>query len=146
MTTLADTTPEQRAQCVGMWCYIFDQAGEPPIGEGIIAGCKESDDGRSLVVIDHPHQDAGKWGHELNEVSPRPDLPRAWNPDGTPVSAKREYQLAHENGKVAQPVPVPSVERGKGYIQHLEAAGLSASKGMRVMQRHVTDWEPLGEA
>ena len=83
--TLADMTPEQRAECVGMWCYIFEQLDEPPVAEGIIAGYREDDDGRTLVIIDHPHPDAGKWWHRLTGVVPRFDLPRAWNPDGTPV-------------------------------------------------------------
>ena len=91
MTTLADMTPEQRAECVGMWCYIFEQLDEPPVEEGIIAGYREDDDRRTLVIIDHPHPDAGKWGHELNEVSPRFDLPRAWQPDGQPVPGEWEH-------------------------------------------------------
>ena len=90
MRTLADMTPQERAQSRGMWCYIFDREGEPPTGEGIIAGYKESDDGRTLAVIDHPHPDAGKWGYELNKVSSRPELPRAWNPDGTPPAGEWE--------------------------------------------------------
>ena len=84
MRTLADMTPEERQACVGMWCYIFEQLDEPPVAEGIIAGYREDDDGRTLVIIDHPHPDAGKWGHGLTEVVPRPDLSRAWQPDGTP--------------------------------------------------------------
>ena len=88
--TLADMTPEQRAECVGMWCYIFEQLDEPPVAEGIIAGYRENDDGRTLVIIDHPHPDAGKWGHGLTEVVPRPDLSRAWQPDGQPVPGEWE--------------------------------------------------------
>lgn len=140
MTTLADMTPKQRAQCVGMWATNHAYTGD---GEsvGVIACIQHH---RVWLI----HTDInGEWSvFPTDGITPRPDLPRAWNPDGAPVSAKREYQVAHENGKVAQPLPVPSVERGKGYIQHLEAAGLSAAKGMRIMQRHVTDWEPLEEA
>ena len=85
---LADMTPEEREQCQGMWCYIFERLDEPPVGEGIIAGFREADDGRTLVVVDHPHPDAGGWGHEIDEVSPRFDLPRAWTPDGKPVEGE----------------------------------------------------------
>ena len=74
-----------------MWCYIFERLDEPPVNEGIIAGYRKSDDGRTLVIIDHPHPDAGKWGCELNEVVPRPDLPRAWQADGTPPAGKWEH-------------------------------------------------------
>ena len=89
--TFADMTTQERTQCVGMWCYIFERLDEPPVNEGIIAGYRKSDDGRTLVIIDHPHPDAGKWGCELNEVVPRPDLPRAWQADGTPPAGEWEH-------------------------------------------------------
>lgn len=115
MTTLADMTPEQRAQCVGMWCDFLPgdkDHGEPE--QGIFAYWNWV---KGEAVITFPAlADTRKWAHPEN-VTPRYDLPRAWNPDGTPVSAKWEYQLAHENEKVARPF----------------------------MQRHVTEWEPLGE-
>lgn len=91
MTTLADMTEEERTNCIGMWCYIFERLNEPPIYEGIIAGYRESDNGRILVVVDHPHPDAGKWGYGLNEVAPRFDLPRAWDADGQPPAGSWEY-------------------------------------------------------
>lgn len=84
MRTLADVTEEERANCTGMWCYIFERLDEPPVNEGIIAGYRESDNGRALAIIDHPHPDAGKWGYGIDEVVPRFDLPRAWAADGTP--------------------------------------------------------------
>lgn len=94
--TFAEMTPEERAECVGMWCYLFDQPGEPPVGEGIIAGSSETDDGRTLVIIDHPHPDAGKWSYELDEVRPRFELPRAWNPDGTPPAGQWQHAMQQE--------------------------------------------------
>lgn len=42
MNTLADMTEEERTNCIGMWCYIFERLNEPPIYEGIIAGYRES--------------------------------------------------------------------------------------------------------
>lgn len=88
MITLADLTPKERATCPGKWCYIFERLDEPPIGEGIIAGYQESDDGKTVAIIHHPHPDAGKWSCELNEIVPRDDLPRAWNPDGRPPNKR----------------------------------------------------------
>lgn len=128
MTTLAGMTPEQRAQCVGMWCYIFDQEVEPPIGEGIIAGYRESDDGRTLVVIDHPHPDAGKWGHDLNEVIPRPELPRAWNPNGTPVEMDVETSIVRDHPRGGMIGSYESPE----YVDQPEGT---------VMRRFVGEWE-----
>lgn len=81
---LADMTLDQRANHVGMWCDIFEQLDEPPVAEGIIAGYREDDDGRTLVIIGHPHAGAGEWVYRLNGVVPRYDLLRAWHPDGTP--------------------------------------------------------------
>ena len=86
--TLADMSEKEHVDCVGMWCYFFERLDEPPVNEGIIAGYRNSDDGRTLAIIDHPHPDAGKWGYEFNEVSPRFDLPRAWMPDGSPIKDK----------------------------------------------------------
>lgn len=128
MTTLADMNLTERAQCVGMWCYIFDQVIEPPIGEGIIAGYKEADDGRSLVVIDHPDPRDEKWGHELSKVIPRPDLPRVWNPDGTPVEMDVETGIvrSHPRGGVIGSYESPS------YVDQQEGI---------VMRRFVGEWE-----
>lgn len=88
MKTLADMTPEQRQQCVGMWCYIFgsdfNREPESPVAEGIVAGYRKSNFGQAFAVVVHPDQDTEKWRYILNEVSPRFNLPRAWNADGTP--------------------------------------------------------------
>lgn len=91
MKALADMTPQEHANCVGMWCYIFERLDEPPVNEGIIAGYRESNNGRTLAIIDHPHPDAGKWGYGLNEIVPRFDLPRVWGTDGQPPAGEWEY-------------------------------------------------------
>ena len=88
MTTLADMTPEQLAECVGMWCYVYDpirdgMEPEPPTGEGIIVGYTEPNASGNAIIY-HPHPNAPTWPQPLNEVEPRPNLPRAWTPDGTP--------------------------------------------------------------
>lgn len=130
MKTLADMTTQERAQSRGMWCYIFDREGEPPTGEGIIAGYKESDDGRTLAVIDHPHPDAGKWGYELNKVSSRPELPRAWKPNGQPLEA--DWQYAEYR---------PGVNRGFYTIQETIEKGPEMAEGTTMARRWIGDWE-----
>lgn len=77
MTTLADMTPEQRQQCVGMW---FDTIFGLGILEALQEEPKEGDPfGRFM------HPDRGSWHTEsFKGLTPRHDLPRAWNPDGTP--------------------------------------------------------------
>ena len=73
--TLADMTPEQCAQCVGMWCEsLFD-------GQKHIGVLLDIHDGVPQIHI--PSSSATE-SAELRKVAPRFDLPRAWNPDGTP--------------------------------------------------------------
>lgn len=87
---LTDYSPDKHEQMVGMWCYIFDRKTEPdlPIGEGIIAGYRKTNDGRTVVIIDDPRPDGEKWKYELHDIVPRFDLLRAWNPDGTHVKGR----------------------------------------------------------
>ena len=83
MTTLADMTVEERAECVGMWVDFL--AGEAKKGveeQGVFAywqGVKDE------AIITIPRlADTRKWAKPEN-VTLRFDLPRAWNPDGTPL-------------------------------------------------------------
>lgn len=78
MRTLADMTPQERADTVGMWADVATE------------GC------RAIIVhtflcCDGPY--AQMFAPEIEEyyptpidtITPRPELPRAWNPDGTPT-------------------------------------------------------------
>ncbi|WP_412100194.1 hypothetical protein [Corynebacterium aurimucosum] len=78
MTTLADLTPEERAQCRGMWCDFPDPdertnlaiyVGDSPNHQGF---CELIHEGQ-LGTLTIPEN-----------LTPRFDLPRAWAPDGTP--------------------------------------------------------------
>lgn len=79
LPTLADMTPDERLACVGMWCdNLASTAQEPaPVVLAFVQG-------RLCWVL---HTDLhGEWScFSLGSVSPRVDLPRAWNPDGTPA-------------------------------------------------------------
>ncbi|GEM_PF-2247827 len=71
MTTLADMTPEQREQCVGMW---FDH---PNLGLCVLSNVRK----HGLAYVSFS-RDAGATVHHVSElgfseVTPRPDLPRA---------------------------------------------------------------------
>lgn len=76
--TLADMTPQQRQQCVGMWATNHNYTGD---GESVgVIACVQ----HSLVWLIHTHLH-GEWSmFSVDSVSPRHDLPRAWHPDGTP--------------------------------------------------------------
>ena len=79
--TLADMTAEERADCVGMWADVTGQE------RAVIVNAKEQD----YCWVIHP-EDGGNVATCRNKmVNPRPDLPRAWTPDGEPVGVSREY-------------------------------------------------------
>lgn len=85
MTTLADLTPEERAQCKGMWCDFPDPdertnlaiyVGDSPNNQGF---CELIHEGQ-LGTLTIPEN-----------LTPRYDLPRAWAPDGTPPTGQWEH-------------------------------------------------------
>lgn len=77
MTTLADMTPEERAEMQGIWCDYQTPCGtELAIYSPIRVSKIET-------LLDPGF---GHFGVEdLSRVTPRFDLPRAWAPDGNPV-------------------------------------------------------------
>lgn len=70
--TFADMTPEEREQCDGMWATYL----------GVKTGVILWSNNRSAYVLfpDGRREQTCK----NRDVVPRYDLPRAWNPDGTP--------------------------------------------------------------
>lgn len=83
MRTLADMTPEERAQCRGMWCEYpntYDRLG-------IIY---ELDDENDPWILRFDVR-TEILGYDAKDVIPRFDLPRAWNPDGMPMEGEWEY-------------------------------------------------------
>lgn len=85
--SLAEMTPQERTECVGMWCedifrdlYVF--LGHMPGGTIL-----DEQTGQPMgAFIDTQEQDAIE--APLATFLPRFDLPRAWTPTGQP--AKRE--------------------------------------------------------
>ena len=76
--TLADMTPEERAKCDGMWATYL----------GVETGIILWSNNRSAYILfpDGRREQTCK----NRDVVPRVDLPRAWEPDGTPLQATRE--------------------------------------------------------
>ena len=86
MRTLADMTEEERANCPGMWATSF-------IGyTGVIV--YQNGKQAYLIIPEYNREQT----FPLDEVTPRPDLPRAWNPDGTPPAGEWEDDYTDENG------------------------------------------------
>lgn len=98
MTTLADLTPEERANCVGMWCDYrpaVGTAGPHDAPEEVITTViiKAGNDYDAAYEDEYEVFNAAI-GHELvqpEQITPRHDLPRAWTPDGTPPAGEWEY-------------------------------------------------------
>ena len=84
--TLADMTPEGRANCVGMWCDNLVSTADNP--KPVVLACVQ---GEQCWIL---HTDLyGEWScFPLGSVSPRFDLPRAWTPDGEPASEELEQE------------------------------------------------------
>ena len=80
MTTLADLTEEQRKACVGMWA---DYSATLVVITYVY--WYEYSQGFFVDVL-HPAEGYEETEVHVSCITPRPDLPRAWNPDGTPVS------------------------------------------------------------
>ena len=79
MTTLADLTPEQLHECVGMWA---DYRVTPVV----ITSVYWYEYVQSWVAdIFDPQEEWAEGRIHLSAITPRYDLPRAWNPDGTPA-------------------------------------------------------------
>lgn len=78
--TLADMTAEERTACVGMWCDNLVSTADNP--RPVVLACVQGEQCWILHTGLH-----GEWSRfSLGSVSPRYDLPRAWTPDGEPVS------------------------------------------------------------
>lgn len=95
MTTLADLTPEERANCVGMWCDYRPAVGtkgphsapEEVITTVILKAGNDYD----AAYEDEYEVFNAAIGHELvqpEQITLRPDIPRAWQADGTPPAGE----------------------------------------------------------
>lgn len=75
MTTLADLTPEELANCPGMWAQTQDELGVLLTTDGVLGA----------VWIPH----AFNWlTQPLEAIELLTDLPRAWQADGTPPAGE----------------------------------------------------------
>lgn len=93
MTTLADLTPAERAECVGMWATV---ATERHLA--VIVRTYMADDVRIAQMLAPEINDY--YTTSLESITPRFDLPRAWQADGQPVPGEWEegYALLSADG------------------------------------------------
>lgn len=90
MTTLADLTPEERAQCQGMWCVYETPAGEER------AIYEKTQSGAPVSMLFEPGY--GRFEAENENITPRADLPRAWAPNGQPPAGKWDDDYTDSDG------------------------------------------------
>ena len=86
MTTFADMTPQERAQCRGMWAGTFTGY------TGVIV--YENGKQAYLIIPEFNREQT----FPLDKVTPRFDLPRAWQADGTPPAGEWEYEYTLTDG------------------------------------------------
>lgn len=113
MKTLADMTEEERANCPGMWATSF-------IGyTGVIV--YQNGKQAYLIIPEYNREQT----FPLDEVTLRPDLPKAWNPDGTPPAGEWEDDYTDADGN--------TLTTG----EHLDAGPHQA------IRRFVSEWEEV---
>lgn len=138
MITLADMTPEQRWQCQGMWANV---ANEHYLA--VIVVTYMADDVRTAQVLAPEIDDY--YHASLETITPRYDLPRAWNPDGRPVPG--EWADGHmwwgEDTDTMQTVDLVGAEcLTTGQVQGLEEWPEGVTPGEDVpVRRFVSEWE-----
>ena len=87
MKTLADMTEEERAECVGMWCD-YTRDGEEKDLVIVVAG---TNDAGRIPCVNPGAPIPSAWAPEPWTLTPRLDLPRAWQADGTPPAGEWEH-------------------------------------------------------
>lgn len=87
MTTLADMTEEERAECVGMWCD-YTRDGEEKDLVIVVAG---TNDAGRIPCVNPGAPEPKAWAPDPWMLTPRADLPRAWQVDGTPPAGEWEH-------------------------------------------------------
>lgn len=85
--TLADMTPKQRYDCVGMWATVSSEH-YPAVIVRIYVGNPDYAQMLAPEINDY-------YTSNLASVTPRFDLPRAWSPDGTPPAGEWLTQGTH---------------------------------------------------
>lgn len=91
MKTFADMTPQERAECVGMWA-------ETSNGLAIIIEPFFTDGALDTTVAFSLKPEVKIAQYVAAYVTPRPDLPRAWQADGQPPAGKWEYDYTDSDG------------------------------------------------
>lgn len=127
--TLADMTPEERAQCRGLWCDYLTVNGDV-----IQVIYRWEKDGLASVHDPKTQDERTNQYVMVPSLTPRFDLMRAWNPDGTPVEC--DWQYADYR---------PGINRGFYTAAEVTEKGPELPEGTQVARRQVGEWEATDE-
>lgn len=94
MTTLADMTEEERKECVGMWCD-YTREGEE---KELVVMVSDINRAGRIPCVNPSATQPEAWAPEPRMLTPRPDLPRAWQADGTPPAGEWEHEYTCTDG------------------------------------------------
>lgn len=84
MRTLADMTPEERLDSIGMWATVATERYRAIIVRTYAADDVDYAQMLSPEIMDY-------YTTSLDSITPLPDLPRAWQADGTPPAGEWEH-------------------------------------------------------
>lgn len=127
--TLADLAPQDLANCVGMWVDVPHRP-HPVVYTGEFQSTGEIKYG--AAIFDPRY---GTDYERLDDCTLRPDLARAWNPDGTPVVM--DVQTADYR---------PGTGRGFYTVHEATEKGPELPEGTTHAQRWVGEWEEITNA
>ena len=85
--TLADMTEEERAECVGLWCD-YTRDGEE---KELVVMVSDINRAGRIPCVNPSATQPEAWAPEPRMLTPRFDLPRAWQADGTPPAGEWEH-------------------------------------------------------
>lgn len=124
--TLADLAHHDRADYVGMWVDVPHK----PHPVAYMGDFESTGEIKYGAVIFDPRY--GTNYERLDDCALRPDLPRAWDPDGTPVVM--DVQTADYR---------PGAGRGFYTVHEATEKGPELPEGTTHAQRWVGEWEEI---
>ena len=136
MTTLADLTPEERAECIGLW-------GNHTFWGQVLISITDGVQFRGVnveVIRFIDGRPVREWA-STSEVTPRPDLPRAWAPDGTPPEGEWEYVPEIWNPWLDDWRPIDDATTNEIAAEAWMGMEQFNDEGGRVRKRWVGEWE-----
>lgn len=123
MRTLADMTPQERANTVGMWATVDTERYI-----AVIVRTYAAEDVQYAQMLAPELNDY--YTASLESITPRPDLPRAWTMEGQPPEADWQYVEYR-----------PGVNPGFYTLEETTEKGPEMAEETTIACRWVGEWE-----